>query len=361
MKNKITCILSGAVVLTFSLLAIFLPKATFSESERRVLATAPEFSAESVFSGEFASAFETYSTDTFPFRDAFRRIKAYTSGYAFNLSDNNGLFLQSGHLSKVDYPLNTHMLDHAASRFRFVYDTHIKGKSASVYHAIIPDKNYYLDTLKYDYSALSRHMCESLPEFRYIDLSDCLTLSDFYTTDSHWRQEKLGKVVGRLGGAMGINVDSKYEQNALDRPFYGVYVGQSALDVPPDTIKYLTSDTLDGCTVMRANDNTGILEEISMYDTEKAEGRDAYEMFLSGNSAVVTILNPDSDGGRLIVFRDSFGSSLVPLLVPAYSEICVFDLRYISPAALGAYTTFENADVLFIHNTTLLNSSLGIK
>ena len=68
---------------------------------------------------------------------------------------------------------------------------------------------------------------------------------------------------------------------------------------------------------------TGISSEyektipLDMYDFEKANGRDPYEFFLSGNRIVLKIENPAvKDGRRLILFRDSFGSSLAPYLVP---------------------------------------------
>ena len=100
----------------------------------------------------------------------------------------------------------------------------------------------------------------------------------------------------------------------------------------------------------------------AVYDMKKATGRDPYEMFLSGNQPVITIENPLNDSGkRLVIFRDSFGSSLAPLLIEAYSEIVLVDLRYISSDKLGEYVGFEGADVLFLYSTTMLNNSLGMK
>ena len=50
---------------------------------------------------------------------------------------------------------------------------------------------------------------------------------------------------------------------------------------------------------------------------------------------MLTIENPDYNGTRaLIVFRDSYGSSLIPLLVTGYSKVTVVDTRYISPKLL---------------------------
>jgi hypothetical protein len=85
-------------------------------------------------------------------------------------------------------------------------------------------------------------------------------------------------------------------------------------------------------------------------------------MFLSGNQPIVAMKNPQAPNGkRLIIFRDSFASSLAPLMISGYEEIVLVDLRYISSDLLGEYIDFNNADVLFLYSTMLLNSSLAIK
>ena len=62
-----------------------------------------------------------------------------------------------------------------------------------------------------------------------------------------------------------------------------------------------------------------------------------------------------------MVFRDSFGSALVPYLVGAYSEITVVDTRYMNPSLLSEYVDFEGCDVLFLYSTLLLNDSYTLK
>jgi len=132
-----------------------------------------------------------------------------------------------------------------------------------------------------------------------------------------------------------------------------VYLGQSALNIEPDTITYLSNETLENVELEGAKD---------VYDMEKAVSRDPYEMFLSGNQPVVTIKNNMNDNGkRLIMFRDSFGCSIAPLFVEGYSEITMIDLRYISSNMIKDYVDFKNADVLFLYSTMMLNNSLTMK
>ncbi len=361
MKDKLTCILSFGVILVFSLLCFFLPKDDFSESERRVLASFPEANKETIFSGKFSSDFEEYATDVFPFRDNFRTIKAYTATNIFGKSDNNKLFMQNGHLSKIEYPMQTKLLDHATERFGYIHKTYLEGKTDNIYLSIIPDKNYHLDTLKFDYGALTNHVRGNMPYAEYVDIFPLLSLSDYYTTDSHWKQECIGDVAEKLLSAMGKKQNGKFEKITLDVPFYGVYSGQAALPTPPDTITYLTNDTLRDCIVI--NCDTGMPEEGFMYDMKKAEGHDPYEMFLSGNSALLMIENPSNRNGKhLVVFRDSFASSLLPLMIGEYEKVTVFDIRYVQSEMIGAFVRdFTDTDVLFLYSASMLNSSGAMK
>ena len=72
--------------------------------------------------------------------------------------------------------------------------------------------------------------------------------------------------------------------------------------------------------------------------------------------------NPNGPAGReLVLFRDSFGSSLAPLLAASYSKITLVDLRYMDSSLLGDYVTFSHQDVLFLYSTLLLNSSQSLR
>ena len=65
---------------------------------------------------------------------------------------------------------------------------------------------------------------------------------------------------------------------------------------------------------------------LPVYTLEKADGSDPYEIFLSGPKSLLRIENPNAQVERkLLVFRDSFAASLLPLLAEGYSEITLAD------------------------------------
>ena len=95
---------------------------------------------------------------------------------------------------------------------------------------------------------------------------------------------------------------------------------------------------------------------------EKAYGKDPYEMFLSGSLSLITIENPNATTDKeLVIFRDSFGSSIAPLLVEGYAKITLVDIRYITSDLVGRFIDFENQDVLFLYSTLVLNNSVTLK
>ena len=127
--------------------------------------------------------------------------------------------------------------------------------------------------------------------------------------------------------------------------------------------KYSVKVTLDGKDVTEKVYNAETSSDIPVYDLSAAAGRDPYEMFLGGARSIIRITNPNAaKERRLIVFRDSFGSSIAPLLAAGYSEITLVDIRYISTSALGRLVDFTKADdALFLYSASVINNSETIK
>ena len=121
----------------------------------------------------------------------------------------------------------------------------------------------------------------------------------------------------------------------------------------PDLTKY--TDAAQVSSLETSGGNT-------VYTPDRFSGMDGYDTFLSGAQALLTVENPLADTDRrLILFRDSFGSSLAPLLLESYREITLVDLRYFSSSLLGDYVDFDGADVLFLYSTSILNSAMLFK
>lgn len=360
LKNFATLLLLGAVLLGFCAWSILKPDETLSVSERRKLAQLPELSTSTLLSGRFMTNFESYVLDQFPMRDGLRSLKAFTALGLFGQSDTNGVYNDGGYLAKLDFPLDTASVDNAAERFTAVYDRYLAGTDCRVYLSIVPDKNRYTDSTypKLDYAAMTKRLTAAMPWAENIDLSGALTLESYYCTDPHWRQEALADAARLLAQSMGAELTQPFETAELSQPFYGAYCGQIALPQESDTLRYLTNDILEACRLY--NYETQLYT--GLYDEAALESNDLYDFFLYGSRSLLTVENPNAKTDReLVIFRDSYGSSIAPLLAEGYARITLVDIRYLSPELLSRYLTFEAQDVLFLYSTSVLNSSNALR
>ena len=339
----------------------FGPAKEASDSERRPLAQMPAMTLDSIGSGKFMKDFEKFSLDQFPLRDGFRTVKSLFHQYVLGQKDNNGIYLHEGFAAKQESQLNGDSVNHALERFNHIYEKYLEG--SNIYMAVVPDKGYYLAEAAgqpaMDYEALFAQVKAGMPWATHIDLTGSLAVEDYYRTDTHWRQERLPETAGVICEALGVTAPKAedYSLTALERPFYGVYYGQAALPMEPETLYLLENKLLESCTIYdHETGKTG-----TVYDRTKLDSRDLYDVYLSGARALLTIETGANTQRELIVFRDSFGSSMVPLLVQDYAKVTLVDTRYISSDLLDQFVDFHGQDVLFLYSTLILNSSSAIK
>lgn len=353
-KNIIITIGFVVILILVFIVNILVEDKQISVTERRKLASFPKISISKLLKGETTSKFENYAVDQFISRDTFRRIKAFYSTNIYKQKDNNNFFEKDGAIYKMDYPLNEGNIKKSASKINEVYNTYLNGMN--VYYAIIPDKNYYLendDHLRFDYNLIEQIMNNELNNLKYIDIWDSLKLEDYYKTDLHWRQEKLDKVVNKIQESMNLDkIGNKYVIADVGN-FYGTYYGQLSTKVMPDKMCVLINDTINNCTTY----NYETQKKGKIYD--ETPSQDKYDIYLSGATPIISIENENATTDKeLLLFRDSFGSSIAPLLVENYKKITLIDLRYISSKILGSYIEFKDQDVLFLYSTVVLNQNV---
>ena len=367
MNQKIRAIGAAVLVVIWAALtgfAWFGPAKDISEAERRPLEQWPGISVETLLNGKFMTDFEDYTLDQFPGRDTFRQIKSLFHYYAMQQLDNNDIYIVDGYAAKLEYPMNQSSVNFAVRKFNNLYEKYLKESDGNIYFAIVPDKGYYLAEENgypaMDYDALFAQMEEKLSWAEFIDITDCLDAEDYYYTDAHWRQENIIPVAQKIAQAMGNTVpqEADYNKVLIERPFYGVYYGQAALPMQPEEMYILTNDMLSDCKVY--SEELGAYTDV--YNMDKLTSKDLYDVYLSGPQMLLTIENPNATTDKeLIIFRDSFGSSISPLLIQDYSKITLVDIRYIASDFLGEYVTFNGQDVLFLYNTLVLNSASTLK
>ena len=357
MKNKILTILFCIFIFGFMIINLIVKNEEISYSERRYLKELPTLNIQNIFNKEITNNLESYLTDHFILRDKFRTLKTIINLNILNKQDNNNLYYEDGYIFKIEYPLKENTIKSFSNKINKIYENYLS--NSKVYLSIIPDKNYYSknNKLKMDYDKLFIQVQNQINEnITYIDITKSLSLNDYYKTDIHWKQENLNNVVNTLSKSMNFEVMNDFKENYYE-PFYGSYYGQLGLSVVPDKLTYLTNEIINNSKIKDYDSKTE-----TIYEKESLGKMDSYDVFLSGASSLIEITNESSTTEReLIIFRDSFSSSLTPLLLKSYKKITLIDLRYINSSLLSQYIKFNNKDILFLYNSTIINNSEMLK
>ena len=353
MSDKIKDIVVTLVFL-FTIISLFLinvikKDTDISIAERRKLATMPELTTKSLFDGTYFKKFDSYVTDQFIKRDTFRKIKIDIE--LSTKGEYNNLYMYDDYIVEEIFPLNTNSINNLTNKINYIKNTYLNNNS-NIYYTIIPDKNYFVNkgNLKLDYNKLQDMMINNLTNLNYINIFDKLTLDNYYKTDTHWKQEDLFDVANTIANQMNFDITNNNVINTVTT-FKGSYAGR--LSVTKD---------IDPSTLNSSVYNYETKKYTDIYDYTKINSLDKYDIYLSGAVPIIDIINNNTSSDKeLIVFRDSYGSSLIPLLIEGYKKITVIDIRYISSKILNKYIDFNDQDVLFMYSILTINNSFSIR
>lgn len=342
-----------AFIGAFFILNLVLPDRQFSEQENRYLQMRPEFSFKSLFSGDYTSKFETYTTDQFTFRDVWITLKA-ASELALGKQENNDVHLcENGTLIEGFKRPENSVLDSNMSAL----NTLVENTDAKVYFALIPDKSDLYSSLlpknaPNDSEKEVIDYCYGQSNATNVDMYSALSAHTdeyiFYRTDHHWTS--LGAYYGlsALAESMGLPcpaLDSYTDRHVVSEEFYGTTWSSSGFSwVDPDTMEIFVNAP-EGLKVTSYPQGSPV--EGKLYDFSFLEKKDKYSMFMGGNCPMHVIETGNEDKPSLLILRDSYMDSLIPFLLDDFSEIHVLDLRYYR-ASLKAYIEQNNFDNVLV-------------
>ena len=278
-------------------------------------------------------------------------------------TQENKYYTLNGAIYEKIEKVNESGIENNINKINSIYEKYLKNINAKVYFTLIPNKEYYLENsenVNKEFNNFENIIIEKLSKnIQYIPLSDTLNLDSFYKTDMHWKQENLEKTINRILYNMNIKKQSiNYEEKSLGDFFFFYFKEVNDSKVNPDELIYLTNEFLD----KTYSYNLEKKKNEKIYNIERVnETNNKYDLYLSGASAMQKINNEYTNNGKkLIMFRDSFGSSILPLLLEYYEEVLVIDIRYINSEILSNYIDFNEykyQDVLFMYNSKVINKS----
>ena len=351
-------------------LALFVtaPERLFSEPENRLLQTKPELSADAVWSGRWQKDWESYLSDQFPARDRLTAFAALVRKLA-GQKDIGGAWLgKDGFYPEVHSAID---FDSAAfsKNLGHVGTFAEKFPQTPSTLLLIPDAAcVYPDRLPafaepYDAAALQKLAKEQLPGVQVPDLTAAFTEAAktgtapedgsaaaqaapelFFHTDHHWSAAGVQLAYRVLTGGNGRY---QSEPQLFSDSFLGSTYSR-ALDPGTEPEKLYVFPVSEGITV------TADGEDVPLYDLSAKEKKDKYTVFLGGNYGLVTIRTQAGTGRSLLLVKDSFANSLVPLLTADYDTITMVDLRYFGGSTASLAALAHPDEILFVYSMSNL-------
>ena len=342
-----------------SLLTFLLPRAPFSEREKRYLQAAPDLTVDRLLDGSFTADVEKYMADHLPLREELVGLSAYfdlgagrNGSRGVYLGREDWLFLKPVEAEGKDLDKNLESLGD------FAYES---GLPASI--LAVPTaggvQTDYLPALHQTYrdAQLLEAVRQGL-EGR-ADWVDLMTVfgnrrqeSLFYRTDHHWTSRGAYLAYAAFMESKGMEPlsESAFQVTAREG-FYGTCYAKSGYwGVAPDTLEVWENPNLSVRVTVSDEDGGEPAVQDSPFFLERLDEADKYPVFLNGNHGLVRLENPEADGGRLLVVKDSYAHCLIPFLVAHYSRIDMIDLRYFKKQRVTEYLKENPCDeLLFVY------------
>ena len=202
---------------------------------------------------------------------------------------------------------------------------------------------------------------DNIKNATYINIVNNLNLNSYYKTDIHWKQTEILNVANQILQEIQNEVQEINYKKQEKYPFYGVLKSRIPNNIEAEKIEYVTNQTIQNATVY----NYEKKQIQTVYNENYQDLKDGYDLFLHGATPLLIIENKNTQSEKeLIIFRDSFASSLAPLLIENYKKITLIDLRYINSNMLDKIAELswnEEQDILFLYSIPVINNSFTLK
>ncbi len=184
----------------------------------------------------------------------------------------------------------------------------------------------------------------------------------YFRTDHHWTIRGAYQAYLEFcekAQIVPITQDN-YEKGTLE-PFLGTFYSasgkESALAANPDYVEYFAVDI--PCTVTRYDKNDNATKGALYYKKVRGESN-GYLAFMGGDFPYVHIKTENTNGKKLMIFKESFGNPLIGLLAQHYEEVHVADIRYFKYNSVNFIKQYGITDVLFCNGIMSANSKARI-
>ncbi len=179
----------------------------------------------------------------------------------------------------------------------------------------------------------------------------------YFNSDHHWTGRGAYyayKALAKAAGYTPIKLEDMKSEKI--NGYYGSLSWTISEDLlTEDYVEYFTTDSKIDC--MRYDENASNPYEFALIH-DYAEGSNAYGVFLGGDQPLMVAKNPDGNGKKIAVVKESYGNAFCPFIAYTYSETHMIDFRYVE-FNLKDYLEKNGIDeVIFINNTMASATSM---
>ncbi|MCM1283290.1 MAG: DHHW family protein [Muribaculaceae bacterium] len=336
----------------------------FSPNENRYLAEKPGFSWENVMSGDFQEDLEDYLNDQIVGRDQWITVKTAVQKVTGNTDIGGAYVGKDGYdfekivpedVDDAQVARNIVAVQDFFSRasgeiaperlsFLLVPTSGLVMEDKLPKNARLFDQNAYIDRVKF-----------AMKDYNFVDVRDELAAHSaeyiYYKTDHHWTTDGACIACEKWCASAGVPYAAAdgLEKNVVTTEFRGsLYSKILDADSAYDSI-WIYGQQEEPRLEVTVNEK----EPGQIYDGSKLTEKDKYAFFFGGNEGQMHIFGGDSgeSGERsLLVVKDSFANSFVPLIAGEFEHVYMVDLRYYNGDMQEYLSEHGITDVLVLYN-----------
>ena len=358
-QEKLVGIIFILTLFLFLIINVIVPDREKSVQENRMLATKPKFRLSSLISGDYDEKFEAYMDDQFVGRDMWRKLKVTVDRIGGSRLENGVYIGTNGQLLEQ---IEVADENHLAANIKAIKSFSESQSKIPVRMMLVPDAanvlNHSLPALAKPedqtqmFSMVRKDLGDSV---EWIDVSTELnkhkTEKIYYKTDHHWTTLGAFYAFQAAAPSLGIEGDlsGKYVSYAVSDSFNGMFASTSGVNLgEKEQIDIYVPTEEDTDLIVDYVDEGK--RSTSLYDSSKLKEKDQYTVFLGGNSSLLDIRTVSTSTKRLLLVKDSFANSFIPVLTEYYREIVVVDPRYYRGSFYDLMDSYRISEVLFLYS-----------
>lgn len=361
-----------AVLCLGSVSTLVIKDKAFSESENRVLEQKPALTISSITDGSFMKKFETYLTDQFPLRDSAISLKTFVDR-VIGVKKENGVYIgKDGFLfdSPTDYDKKdmtekaTAISDFTQKYPKMKKAVIISPNSSYIYSDMLPD-NLKLPNQSQQLDKVEKAIKD--PGITFVDAVSVLKTAKreknapllFYKTDHHWTTRGAYAVFEDLALTWKLDAEkAKHRFFAVSDSFEGTLGSKAGVHKTKDLVEICVPLKSVGTYIV--NYESQQKKTATLFENEKLEQKNQYEVFLGGNYDKVIISTTCLNNQNLLIIKDSYANCMIPMLTSHFSKIVVIDPRYLTDSIDAIMKENDFTHILFLYNlnTFLEDTSL---